>query len=203
MVATSHLCHSRRSRPHPAKGPENHVFAIMISQNSQKKRRHAATIDACAITRSPQITHFVFRVHARMREERRGFRRNFFLPVSADSFLPVTGEFLFRHGRGRRAARLLANATRRRRAAWIGTPTARRNLPHIPKFVEFVLGEPRRRDGHFAAADRTHKCITILMQSQLRLALARVHSIHAIQAARRAECPNSTLRSWAPTTILW
>jgi hypothetical protein len=85
IVATSHLCQSRRSRPHPAKGPENHVFAIMISQNSQKKRRHAATIDACAITRSPQITHFVFR----MREGRRGFRRNFFLPVSADSFLPV------------------------------------------------------------------------------------------------------------------
>jgi len=72
----------------------------------------------------------------------------------------------------------------------------------IKKVIAFALGEPRRREDNLAAADRMHKCITILMQSQLRLALARVHCIHAIQAARRAECPNSTLRSWAPTTIL-
>ena len=56
----------------------------------------------------------------------------------------------------------------------------------IPKVVEFVLGESRRRNGHSAAVDRMRKRITILMRSRLRLALARVQYIHAIQAARRA-----------------
>jgi hypothetical protein len=59
----------------------------------------------------------------------------------------------------------------------------------IPKVVQFVLSEPRRRDGYLASLDRMRKYITILMRSRLRLALARVQCIHAIQAARRAECP--------------
>jgi hypothetical protein len=111
-------------------------------------------------------------------------------------FYLLSGEIPFRRGRGRRAARWLANA-----AAW--TPTARRNLPHIPKFVEFVLGHLVGAIVALPRLNRMRKCITILMQSKLRLALARGHCIHAIQEARRAECLNSTLRSWAPTTILW